>query len=96
MGQKRFGYFRLGRHSGFSKVTRCKSGTASSRTAKRDMHSVNNIPADYQAAIASKLAPTIGSEYRNSIKAGPYKRPAGAYGAGSITGSRPNIKSVNN
>jgi len=28
-GQKRFGYFRLGRHSGFSKVTRCKSETAS-------------------------------------------------------------------
>ncbi|AEA67137.1 Conserved Hypothetical protein [Pseudomonas brassicacearum subsp. brassicacearum NFM421] len=31
VGQKRFGYFRLGRHSGFSKVTRCKSGTARSR-----------------------------------------------------------------
>jgi hypothetical protein len=30
-GQKRFGYFRLGRHSGFSKVTRCKSETASGR-----------------------------------------------------------------
>ncbi|NMN76125.1 hypothetical protein AF70_00016640 [Pseudomonas sp. KD5] len=30
-GQKRFGYFRLGRHSGFSKVTRCKSETASRR-----------------------------------------------------------------
>jgi len=28
---KRFGYFRLGRHSGFSKVTRRKGGTVSSR-----------------------------------------------------------------
>jgi hypothetical protein len=26
-GKERFGYFRLGRHSGFSKVTRRKGGT---------------------------------------------------------------------
>ena len=31
MGQERFAYFCLGRHSGFSKVSRCKSGTLSGR-----------------------------------------------------------------
>ena len=31
VGQKRFDYFRLGRHSGFSKVTRCKNETLSGR-----------------------------------------------------------------
>ncbi|WP_218173802.1 hypothetical protein, partial [Pseudomonas yamanorum] len=30
-GAEPFAYFGLGRHSGFSKVTRCKSGTLSSR-----------------------------------------------------------------
>ena len=31
MGQEPFAYFGLGRHSGFSKVSRCKSGTLSGR-----------------------------------------------------------------
>jgi len=43
-----------------------------------DTYAVNKSPAGYQAAIASKLAPTIGSEYRCSIKTEPYNRPAGA------------------
>ncbi len=60
-----------------------------------DMYSINNIPASYQAAIASKL-PQLDLSTKLSIKTELYKRPAGAYGAGSITGARPNIKSVNN
>ena len=31
VGQERFAYFCLGRHSGFSKVSRCQSGTLSGR-----------------------------------------------------------------
>ncbi len=31
VGQEPFAYFGLGRHSGFSKVSRCKSGTLSGR-----------------------------------------------------------------
>ncbi|PBJ01147.1 hypothetical protein BSF43_51750 [Pseudomonas ogarae] len=66
----------------FSKVSRRQGGTLSSR------YRSNGYVLDQHTAIASKLAPTGKTE--------PYNRPAGAYGAGSITGSRPNIKSVNN
>ena len=31
VGQERFAYFCLGRHSGFSKVSRCQSGTLGGR-----------------------------------------------------------------
>jgi hypothetical protein len=39
-GQERFGYFRLGRHSGFSKVTRRK-GETNSRRYKKNGYTLN-------------------------------------------------------
>jgi hypothetical protein len=43
----------------FSKVSRRQGGTLSAVTAEMDMYPVNKIPVGFQAAIASKLAPTV-------------------------------------
>lgn len=56
-----------------------------------DMYSVKKLT-NCKDAIANRLAATLD----RSTTASPYIRPAGAYGAGSITGSRPSITSASN
>jgi hypothetical protein len=52
-GQERFGYFRLGRHSGFSKVTRCKSETNSGRYPKNG-YTPNQSVSDPRVKVAPR------------------------------------------
>ncbi len=51
-GQEPFAYFGLGRHSGFSKVSRCKSETASRRT-----RSNGYVPKAHKKRAVSKVTP---------------------------------------
>ncbi len=75
-GQERFAYFCLGRHSGFSKVSRCKSETVSShdrsngyvhKTVCSQVKSIGRFGEDY--VLVRSLA-ALDSGYR-------FRRPNG-------------------
>ena len=59
MGQERFAYFCLGRHSGFSKVSRCKSGTLSGRYRRNGYVHGPTVLTVRPSSQASQLPPWI-------------------------------------
>ena len=78
VGQERFAYFCLGRHSGFSKVSRCQSGTIGGRYLNNG-YVLGQI--QYPGRLAGRLRRQASSHIWIAVRQLEQRRLSGRHGS---------------